>query len=373
MEILIVIIAVVLICIAIGKAGSSSKKSHDKPMMVISGESKSDNQQLKSNEIATVSYSKSISDPRSPRPIKSHTDHFNGEKNSASVSGQDFLRLDDKDDSSNSYEYVEVSTNRTPNKVATIKQLTKKAEARGEDYITEVYFEVKGLYYRDTKAIIEAEQLAKGDILNFEPEPDNPRDKNAIKVHTERDVFIGYLPASCAQELAPRKKDFIDCYVQRVKRGYDTPYVKAKARYYGNITIYSNDIDVECLVHKLHDYIAPAMKLKKAEKFDKAAQAFILAGEKEQEINDKITAYTQACMCLRKIKNYEKEIEVINLILSSFSSSLDIYKIEEYQKRLETATKFLNSQLQKKEIMRNSKKGRLIANIIDSVYLSKMK
>ncbi len=372
MEILIVIIVFVLVCIAIGKAGSSSKKSHDKPTMVISGKSKSDNQQIKRNEATTVSYSQSIPGSWSPTPIKSHTSHFNGEKNT-SISEQGFLHLDGKDDSSNSYKYTEVSTNRIPNKITTIKQLIKKAEARGEEYITEVCFEVKGLYYRDTKAIIEAEQLVKGDVLNFEPEPDNPRDRNAIKLCTERNIFIGYLPASCAQELAPRKKDFIDCYVQRVKKGYDVPYVKAKVRYYGNITIYSDDIDVECLVHKVHDYITPAMRLKKAGKFDKAAQLFIQAGEKEQEINDKLIAYTQACMCLRKIKNYEKEIEAINLILSSFSSSLDTYKIEEYQKRLETATKFYNSQLQKKETMRNSKKGRLIANIIDSVYLSKMK
>lgn len=250
--------------------------------------------------------------------------------------------------------------------VPTIEQLSKKADERGEDYITEIFFEVKGLYYRGSRAIYEAEQLEKGEALNLVPEPDNPADKFAIKVHTENDVFIGYVPKECSEELTRNRDKYIDCFVRYVKQGYDAPYVKATARYYGEIFVYGDEY-TEVLIHKLKDYIQPAMVLKKQEKWSEAADAFLIAAEKERRLEDKLKAYSEACICLRKLKDYDKEIEIINMQLS-FYKELSAPKYMELKKRLETAQRFKDSKNRRKTYNGVSKKGKMIAGIIDSLY-----
>lgn len=297
-----------MICILIGKANPNNK-SDNKPVI------------YETDKPAPCSLAAT--------PGKTRTDNY--------------LRLDGKEDSSSRYKSTEVSTNGTPKKVATIKQLTKEADERGENFITEIDFEVKGLSYRGTDALIEAESLVKGDILSFQPEPDNPHDRNAIKVCTARGIFIGYVPRTCAQEFSSRKNDFIDCYVRRVKKGYDTAYIKATARYYGEFFIYDEDFDTECTVHKLHDYLAPAMKLKKDGEIEKAAAAYLVAGEKESSVKDKISAYHQACVCLRKLKKYQDELGVVNKILKEFKADLSDKQKENYQKRQETVTRFITN------------------------------
>lgn len=248
----------------------------------------------------------------------------------------------------------------------TIEQLSKSAEERGEDYITEIYFEVKGLHYRGSRAIYEAEQLEKGEVLNLVPEPDNPADKFAIRVHTANDVFIGYVPKECSEELTRNRDKYIDCYVRYVKQGYDTPYVKATARYYGEIFVYGDEY-TDVLIHKLKDYMQSAMVLKKQEKWSEAADAFLVAAEKERQLEYKLKAYSEACICLRKLKDYDKEIEVINMQLS-FYKELSAPKYVELKKRLETAQRFKDSKSRRKTYNGVSKKGKMIAGIIDSLY-----
>ncbi|WP_300813713.1 HIRAN domain-containing protein [uncultured Bacteroides sp.] len=255
--------------------------------------------------------------------------------------------------------------------VPTIEHLSKRAEERGEDYITEIFFEVKGLYYRGSRAIYEAEQLKKGEVLNLVPEPDNPADKFAIRVHTENGVFIGYVPKECSEELTWNQDKYIDCYVNYVKQGYDTPYVKATARYYGEIFVYGDEY-TEVLIHKLKDYMQSAMVLKKQEKWSEAADAFLVAAEKERRLEDKLKAYSEACICLRKLKDYDKETEVINMQLS-FYKELSAPKYVELKKRLETAQRFKDSKNRRKTYNGVSKKGKMIAEIIDSLYFHQIK
>lgn len=119
--------------------------------------------------------------------------------------------------------------------------------------------------------------------------------------------------------------------------------------------------------------MAPAIELKKEKEYDKAALSFMQASEKIKDIGEKLEAYSQACICFRKTKDYKQEISTIHLALSLLSTSTHTSKIEEFHNRLESATKLYNSKLKKKETMRNSKKGKLIANIVDAIYMSKQR
>lgn len=209
--------------------------------------------------------------------------------------------------------------------------------ARGE-IVTEIYFELKGLYYRDSYAVREVEKLRNNDKLYFLHEADNPVDQYAMKVMTETGVFIGYVDKNCSKEFFMHQSDFIKCSVIRVKTEYKIPYVHLLAEYDGMIIVCGNNVD--CNFHKLHDYITPAMQLKAAGKLLEAADAFVYAGEKEPFSKEKIKAYHQACVCYRKSQNYNKEIEIINTILQTLSAKLNSKQLFSYQNRLATATRF---------------------------------
>lgn len=217
--------------------------------------------------------------------------------------------------------------------------------ARGE-IVTEIYFELKGLYYRDSYAVREVEKLRNNDKLYFLHEADNPVDQYAMKVMTETGVFIGYVDKNCSKEFFMHQSDFIKCSVIRVKTEYKIPYVHLLAEYDGMIIVCGNNVD--CNFHKLHDYITPAMQLKAAGKLLEAADAFVYAGEKEPFSKEKIKAYHQACVCYRKSQNYNKEIEIINTILQTLSAKLNSKQLFSYQNRLATATRFKEN-LAKKE------------------------
>ena len=330
MTILIFIIAIIIVSIIIGKNSDKGNK--------YSNIHSNKNSEIKYNDAQTTNNTSS----------KSSQHAYTGSYNERST--QSFSH-----------------TKKSGYVIPTIEQLSKKAKERGEDYITEINFEVKGLYYRGSRAIYEAEQLEKGDVLNLVPEPNNPADRFAIKVHTENDVFIGYIPKECSEELTRNHDKHIDCYVRYVKQGYDAPYVKATARYYVDNYEYGDDY-TDVIIHKLKDYMSPAIELKRNEKWQEAAEAFLIASEKEHRFEDQLKACMEACICFRKMKEYDREIQTINRILSSFSTDLSQSKYDDLKKRLETAQKFKDSKDRKKSAMRSSKKGKMIAEIIDSLY-----
>lgn len=55
---------------------------------------------------------------------------------------------------------------------------------------------IVGVNFRPADAKQAVRDLAVGDEVYLEPEPDNAYDTNAIKVLTADDTFIGYIPRS---------------------------------------------------------------------------------------------------------------------------------------------------------------------------------
>lgn len=221
-----------------------------------------------------------------------------------------------------------------------------------DELITEVYFEVKGLYYQDNEAIEAARKLSKGNNLYLEPEPNNSHDKYALKIFTENHVFIGYVDKSCSKIFTERSNDFISCKIQKVKKSYDIPYVHVVAKYKGAFDVYGEY--VESVISRVHNYIKPAMRLKDKEEFEKAADKFIYAGKHEVFKNFQVEAYRKACLCLRKIKDYNREVEIINIILEQYSNELHDNQKDTLKKRLEVATR-LKESAEKRKIRLNKK------------------
>ena len=60
---------------------------------------------------------------------------------------------------------------------------------------------VAGVFYIEPPVSLHG--LSQGQALRLEREPDNPRDPSAIRLRTERDEIIGYLPRDLASTLAP--------------------------------------------------------------------------------------------------------------------------------------------------------------------------
>lgn len=63
-----------------------------------------------------------------------------------------------------------------------------------------------------------------GEALILEPEPDNPKDKNAVRVLRENGKQIGYVERKMAARLVDDLSDF-SAFVARVRRGGDGPYL----------------------------------------------------------------------------------------------------------------------------------------------------
>lgn len=90
-------------------------------------------------------------------------------------------------------------------------------------------FAVKGLYFRSQEDQDAARTLQVGDCLTMEPEPDNPKDPNAMKVFMQGRHHIGYVDGKCAgyvKESLPRLVKFI---VSKVDDYGDPPYIYAEA------------------------------------------------------------------------------------------------------------------------------------------------
>ena len=71
---------------------------------------------------------------------------------------------------------------------------------RSEDYPYEE--SVVGMRFR-RESLAAVQYLKVGDSLVLRREPDNPHDKNAIRVETESGIHIGYIPSIRAEILAP--------------------------------------------------------------------------------------------------------------------------------------------------------------------------
>lgn len=90
-------------------------------------------------------------------------------------------------------------------------------------------FAVKGLFFRSPEDQEAARTLQVGDSLNMEPEPDNPKDPNAIKVTMMDGHHIGYVDRSSAKYVNDNLSRLVKFVVSKVDDYGDPPYIYAEA------------------------------------------------------------------------------------------------------------------------------------------------
>jgi len=87
-------------------------------------------------------------------------------------------------------------------------------------------FSVKGTAYRTKEEIAAAVSLNINDLLILESEPNNPYDKNAIKVLTLQGYLVGYVDKEHNQFILRQWGRILKCYVSSKIEG-DIPYLYA--------------------------------------------------------------------------------------------------------------------------------------------------
>ena len=90
-------------------------------------------------------------------------------------------------------------------------------------------FAVKGLYFRSKEDQKAAETLQVGDKLIMEPEPNNPKDPNAIKVLMQGGHHIGYVDSKCAGYVKDNMYRLHKFVVSKVDDYADPPFIYAEA------------------------------------------------------------------------------------------------------------------------------------------------
>lgn len=96
-----------------------------------------------------------------------------------------------------------------------------------------IFCDVAGISYRSRSEIKRANELCKGEYLYLEEEPDNVYDKNAIKVITNDDFFIGNIPAflcTDVKQLMEAHPDY-DVVVTNIGYGSSAPFVDICIKY----------------------------------------------------------------------------------------------------------------------------------------------
>lgn len=90
-------------------------------------------------------------------------------------------------------------------------------------------FAVKGLRFRSEEDQDAARKLTVGDRLIMEPEPDNPKDPNAIKVWSQDGHHIGYVDSKCSGYVRENQPRLLKFVVSKVDDYGDPPYIYAEA------------------------------------------------------------------------------------------------------------------------------------------------
>lgn len=89
-----------------------------------------------------------------------------------------------------------------------------------------IEFEVAGLTHRSPEAIDRAGELSYGETVYLVKEPDNPYDEGAIKIMTDDDIHIGYVPRYlCAEVAGLMDGDTGIAHVDYINYGKYCPFV----------------------------------------------------------------------------------------------------------------------------------------------------
>lgn len=90
-----------------------------------------------------------------------------------------------------------------------------------------IHCKISGISYRSRSEIKRAGELYSGEFLYLEEEPQNAYDSDAIKVITDDDIFIGYIPSYYCSDVKGlmREHPDYDVVIEGISYGDLVPFV----------------------------------------------------------------------------------------------------------------------------------------------------
>jgi hypothetical protein len=212
---------------------------------------------------------------------------------------------------------------------------SKKESARKSEYFiyrSDYKFEkinmpVKGLTYRSGLEISKARLLRVGDKLHLIKEPQNPMDRNAVKVITDENYQIGYVPRE-KSDLISRWIDQgtrLVCFVSKTTGG-SMPYIYMDV-FYGREFLKQKAFDAE--IQKKQAEL-DAKKQKEADR------------EKYLSEVDRLNDSARRLRINQLRRNIERNEEAITLHASNGNEKKMDNAIEAHQRHTEELNRLLN-------------------------------
>lgn len=233
-----------------------------------------------------------------------------------------------------------------------------------------INFAVKGITYRSPLEIQIAKNIKVGDVLLLKHELNNPKDAYAIKVLTSTAAHIGYVEKQYSQVFFKLLKSINRCVVTKVADA-EVPFIYAdvfieKSAYYKAKLDLPDKLEVGREIYvgdgvsfKISTPRSKAIEnnsdLAYAEKIkydhpEKAVDIFIRSAADE----DGLYSIHQACICYRRMKDYDSELKLIHEILLVCKEEGLNDSIATYESRLRTVEKLIANRNKK---INSTKKG----------------
>ena len=235
---------------------------------------------------------------------------------------------------------------------------TKSSESKTlEAEFKTINFAVKGTMYRSSLEVQIAKNVKVGDMLLLKHESNNPKDVYAMKVLTTTAAHIGYVEKQYSNLFFKLLKSIDKCVVTKVTDD-DVPFIYAdvyieKSAYYRMKYDSPSKIEVGREVYvgsgvsfKVSTSRSRALDscpdLAYAEKMkydspEKAVDIFLKCAVEEEGLY----SLHQACICYRRMKDYDSELKLIkDILLVCKDEGLDD-SIATYESRLQTVQKLI--------------------------------
>lgn len=220
-----------------------------------------------------------------------------------------------------------------------------------------INFAVKGTIYRSSLEIQIAKNVKVGDMLLLKHELNNPKDDYAMKVLTTTAAHIGYVEKQYSHLFFKLLKSIDKCVVTKVTDD-DIPFIYVDA-YIEKSAYFRMKYESSDKVEAGRDvYVGSGVSFKistprsralescpdlaYAEKLkydhpEKAVDIFIKCAAEEEGLY----SIHQACICYRRMKDYDSELKLIQeILLVCKEEGLDD-SIATYESRLQTVQKLI--------------------------------
>lgn len=103
-------------------------------------------------------------------------------------------------------------------------------------------FDVKGTFYRTSDEKATASNLKEKESLHFVIEPTNQYDKYAVRVYTQENIHIGYVPHEYSRGVHQNLNLLLEVYCTQVSKTHnDTPLISVMAKFSKKFYPYPDD------------------------------------------------------------------------------------------------------------------------------------